>query len=421
MNLTTNIPDDFIKFLLVTVFSLLIGLEQRRHHFNEKSETVFGMDRTYTFIGIFGFVLYVISPLKMWLFGLGAILVSVFLGIYYLKKIEEQKMFGITSMISVLITYSLAPLIYTKPVWMTVLIVSTVLFLTELKEQFKTLSGKFDNNEFVILAKFLAMSGIILPLLPHNVISDIIPISPFKFWLVVVVVSGVSYLSYLLKKFVFPKNGIILTGLLGGLYSSTATTVVLARKSKEPDSALNQVTAAVILATAMMFVRIYILIIIFNQTLAKMMIIPFSILTLFTFVVAWVMYKWGKTGENTELSEHKHKNPLEFKTALLFAFLFVLFALLTKYVLKAYGTQGLNILSLIVGVTDIDPFLMSLFTGKYQIALQSISSATLIAISSNNLMKLGYAVFLGSKAIRKPLIAGFFAIIAVTVIVIIFL
>ncbi len=305
--------------------------------------------------------------------------------------------------------------------WLTILVVTTVLFLTELKEQFKTLSGKFDNDEFTILAKFLAMSGIILPLLPHKIISEAIPISPFKFWLVVVVVSGVSYLSYLLKKFIFPKTGMILTGLLGGLYSSTATTVVLARKSKEPDAALNQVSASVILATAMMFIRIYILIIIFNQTLAKLMIIPFSVLTVFTFMVAWMLFKWGKKGENTELTDTKHKNPLEFKTALLFAVLFVVFAALTKYVLKTYGTQGLDVLSLIVGVTDIDPFLMSLFTGKYQIAIQVISSATLIAISSNNLMKLGYAIALGNKAIRKPLIAGFFAIIAATVVVIVLL
>ncbi len=421
MSYFANIPDDFIKFILVTVFSLLIGLEQRRHHFKEKSETVFGMDRTYTFIGIFGFILYVMAPGKIWLFGLGAVLITVFLAIFYVKKIETQKMYGITSIITVLITYSLAPLLYTKPVWLTILVVTTVLFLTELKEQFKTLSGKFDNDEFTILAKFLAMSGIILPLLPHKIISDIIPISPFKFWLVVVVVSGVSYLSYLLKKFIFPKTGMILTGLLGGLYSSTATTVVLARKSKEPDAALNQVSASVILATAMMFIRIYILIVIFNQTLAKLMIIPFSVLTAFTFLVAWALFKWGKKGENTELKDTKHKNPLEFKTALLFAVLFVVFAALTKFVLKTYGTQGLDVLSLVVGVTDIDPFLMSLFTGKYQIAMQAIASATLIAISSNNLMKLGYAIALGSKAIRKPLIAGFFAIIAATVVVIVLL
>ncbi|NOY37667.1 MAG: MgtC/SapB family protein [Chlorobi bacterium] len=418
MSIIENIPDDFIKFLLVTVFSLLIGLEQRRHHYNEKQDSLFGMDRTYTFIGILGFILYTIAPEKIWLFGIGAIIISVFLGIYYLKKIENQNKYGITSMISVLITYSLAPLLYSGPVWLTILVVTTVLFLTELKEQLRILSGKFDNDEFIILAIFLAMSGIILPLLPHTIISDVIPISPFKFWLVVVVVSGVSYLSYLLKKFIFPENGMIITGLLGGLYSSTATTVVLARKSKEPDVAINSISASILLATGMMFVRIFILIAIFNQALAKRMAVPFAILATLTFIVSWLLTKWNDKGQRTEVNEHRHKNPLEFKTALLFALLFVLFAVLTKYVLKEFGTKGLNVFSFIVGVTDIDPFLMSLFTGKYHIVLDAIANATLIAITSNNLIKMGYALSLGSKSIRKPLILGFSVIITATVITI---
>jgi len=418
MELIKNIPNDFIIFLLVSVFSLLIGLEQRRHHAAEPKDSLFGMDRTYTLIGILGFILYIIAPEKIWFFATGGLVISIFLGIFYWKKIENQNKYGITSMVTVLITYSLAPLLYTKPVWVTILIVTTVLVLIEMKDQLRALSGKFDNNDFIILAKFLAISGIILPLLPHKIMTDVIPISPFKFWLVVVVVSALSYLSYLLKKFIFPKNGMLITGFLGGMYSSTATTLVLARKSKQPDMALNQVSASVILATGMMFIRIYILILIFNQSLARLLILPFAILTVITFAVSWLLFKFGKTGKNTELTGHKHKNPLEFKTALLFAVLFVLFAIVTKYVLETFGAQGLDVLSLVVGVTDIDPFLMSLFTGKYQIELQEIARATLIAVSSNNLMKLGYALVLGNKSIRKPLITGFSIIIAASVVAI---
>jgi len=418
MNLVKDIPNDFIIFLLVAVFSLLIGLEQRRHHYYEPKDSLFGMDRTYTLIGILGFVLYVIAPEKIWFFATGGLAISLFLGIFYWKKIENQNKFGITSMVTVLITYSLAPLLYTKPVWVTLLVVTSVLVLIEMKDQFKALSGKFDNNDFIILAKFLAISGIILPLLPHKVITDVIPISPFKLWLVVVVVSGVSYLSYLLRKFIFPKNGMLITGFLGGLYSSTATTLVLARKSKLPDTALNRVSASIILATGMMFIRIYFLILIFNQALAKLLILPFAILTVITFIVSWLILKFEKSGKNTEIKISKHKNPLEFKTSLLFAGLFILFAVITKYVLQAYGSQGLDLLSLVVWVTDIDPFLMSLFTGKYHIELQEIAQATLIAISSNNLMKLGYALVLGNKSIRTYLTIGFLLIIAATVVVI---
>jgi uncharacterized membrane protein (DUF4010 family) len=116
------------------------------------------------------------------------------------------------------------------------------------------------------------------------------------------------------------------------------------------------------------------------------------------------------------VSKPKTKNPLEFNTALLFAFLFVLFSVITKYVLKSYGTQGLDVLALVVGVTDIDPFLVALFTGEYQVVLPSIATATLIAISSNNLMKMGYAVFLGDKSLKTPLILSFSIIIAASIV-----
>ncbi len=410
-----DIPVDLINFLMVVAFSLLIGLEQRRHHFEEPKDSLFGMDRTFTMLGILGFVLYRMSPEKLIPFSIGAVVVSVFLAIYYFKRIENQNRYGLTSIIIALITYSLTPLIYNTPIWLTILVVTSVLVLTQLKKQLKILSGKFDDNEFITLAKFLVISGIILPLLPNKEITEFIPVSPFKFWLAVVVISGISYLSYLLKKFVFPKSGMLITGILGGMYSSTATSIVLARKSKVTNIAVNRMTASIILATGMMFIRIFIIVLVFNSALAKHLVVPFTVLTFITFLTAGVIYKVCKKGISTSIENPKIKNPLEFNTAMLFAFLFVLFSVITKYVLKSYGTQGLDFLALVVGVTDIDPFLVSLFSGEYQVTLPAIANATLIAISSNNLVKLGYVVSLGSKEIRLSAIVGFGVIIVASV------
>lgn len=420
MEILKEIPRDFINFLLVTVFSLLIGLEQRRHHFKEKPESLYGTDRTYTLIGILGFILYIISPGNLWVFMAGGVSIMIILGIFYWKRIEERKQYGITSIVIVLITYSLAPLLYSKPIWLTVMLVTLVLILTELKPQFRALSEMFDNDEFITLAKFLIIAGIILPLLPQKEISDIIPITPFKIWLAVVVISGISYLSYLIQKFLFPQKGLIITGVLGGLYSSTATTVVLARKSKTPDAAVNQISAAILMATGMMFIRVFVITVIFNLQLARQLLVPFSILTVLTFVVTLLVYKFSGKGQEVKLEKEKHKNPLEFKTAMLFAGLFVFFAIVTKYVLQYYGVHGLDILSVVVGVTDIDPFLLSLFTGKFPIDLATIANATLIAVTSNNVIKSIYAVSLGSSKIRRPVIIGFLVIVVSTIILILF-
>ena len=411
-NIINNLSPDFIKFILVTVFSLLIGLEQRRQFDEKKEVKTFGTDRTFTFTGILGFILYVISPDRLIPFFLGGIAIVIFLAIFYIKKIERQHSYGITTILVVLIVYSLGPLIYLKPLWFNILVITTILILVELKPKFKLLTTKFDNDEFIILAKFLLMAGIVLPLLSDKVISQEIPISPYKVWLAVVVVSGISYLSYLIQKFFFPSKGIIITGILGGMYSSTATTVVLARKSKGDNVSINIFSSAIIMATGVMFLRVLLLAYVFNHSVANKLAIPLLSLSLLTFIVSWFIFKFGKKGAKGKIENSKARNPLEFKTAILFAVLFVVFSLLTRYVMNNYGTKGLNLLSLVVGVTDIDPFLLSLFTGKYQITMDALAQATLIAVTSNNIIKLGYGLFLGDKKIYKLLIAGFAIIIA---------
>ncbi len=405
------IPDDFTKFVLVTLFALLIGLEQRRHHWEHEPETLYGTDRTFTFIGILGFVLYVISTDTLLPFLLGGMALIILLGIFYWKKIDALNKYGFTSIIIVFITYGLAPLIYREPLWLVFMVVATILILTEMKPQFKSLTEKMDEGEFIVLSKFLIISGIVLPLLPHKIISQTIPVSPFKIWMAVVVISGISYLSYLTQRYFFPKKGIIFTGLLGGLYSSTATTIVLARKSKTSTASQHLIGASIIFATAMMFIRIYVISFVFNKKLAGILFVPFFVSTLLSFLLGWMILRFGRKDETTDLKEMENKNPLEFKTALLFAGLFVLFALLTKYVLKYYGTGGLNVLSLVVGVTDIDPFLLSLFTGKFAITLQAVGQATIIAVTSNNIMKLIYALSLGNVYLRKSMLLSFAAII----------
>jgi len=409
-----DIPTDLTNFILVTLFALLIGLEQRRHHWDEKPETLYGTDRTFTFIGILGFVLYVLSPNQLIPFLSGGLALVVLLAIFYWKRIDYQNKYGFTSIIVVLITYSLAPLVYKEPLWLSFLIVTTVLIFTELKPQFKSFTAKMDEGEFIVLAKFLIISGIVLPLLPHHIISPSLPISSFKIWLAVVVISGISYLSYLLQRFLFPKKGILITGILGGLYSSTATTIVLARKSKTIQGGTHLVVASIVFATAMMFIRIYVLAFIFNEKLASVLLLPFAVLTLLSFAMGWLVMRYGEKGTTAELEQANNKNPLEFKTALVFAALFVIFAMITKFVLHTYGTHGLNVLSLVVGVTDIDPFLLSLFTGKFVISLHAMGQASLIAVTSNNLIKLLYALGLGSVSLRKLLILCFAAIIGIS-------
>ena len=415
MEIISQIPKQLINFLLVVLFSLLIGMEQRRLHIELESESLFGTDRTITLIGILGFILYTVMPNSLGLFYGGGVIVAALLGIYYYQKIKQKNKWGFTSIIIALITYCLTPLVDLEPLWLVMLVVVTILIVVELKESLFNFSKKFDTNEFSLLAKFIIIAGIVLPLLPHEPLSTSINISPYQIWLSIVAVSGISYFSYLLRKFAFPDSGIILSAILGGLYSSTATTIILSRKSKQENN--NDIVPGIFGATGMMYIRILILAWIFNQQIALILLPYFLVFALLSGIIAFVFrlrYKKSKF-ENDPVNHTQ--NPLEFKTALIFGLLFGFFAILTNFVVTNYGNMGVNILSFIVGVTDIDPYILSLFQhANGTINVSTIVSATIIATTSNNLVKMIYALIIGSKLIKRNIIIGFSILILVSII-----
>ncbi len=409
MTIPSLIPEEFVRFLLVLVFSLIIGLEQRRHHIDANDALLFGTDRTFTFIGLFGYVLFITDPKTYLPFLTGLIIIGLLLAIQYFQKIRQYNYYGLTSSILALLTYCLPVLVITQPVWLLLSFVVVILVLTELKGDLISFSRKASGEEFVTLAKFIAFAGVILPLLPEKPISYHIPISPYNLWLAVVVVSGISYISYLLKKFVFPDSGIMLTGILGGLYSSTTTTVIIARREKGGTSG-NQAVSAIMIANGMMYLRILILAFLFNPAIASALAIPFLIL--FGLCVLLSKFSASKVKPdinplNEDLTVDNQVNPLEFKTALLFGVLFVFFAMITEYVMKTYGNTGVTSLAYIVGVTDIDPFLLNLLQHPVGITESTIALAIVNATNSNNILKMIYAIMMSSKAINKKLIINF--------------
>ena len=415
MDIISHIPKDLQNFLLVVIFSLLIGLEQRKHHIETEFESLFGTDRTITLIGIMGFILYVLMPQNLSLFFAGGLVLTLLLGIYYYNKIKIKNQWGFTSIIIALITYCLAPLVYLQSAWLVMLIVVAILIFVELKETLFNFSKKFNRDEFIILAKFLIIAAIILPLLPHNPLSKEFNISPYQIWLAIVAVSSISYFSYLLKKFVFPNSGIILSAILGGLYSSTATTIILAKKSKEENNEL-KISAGIIAATATMYIRILILAFIFNAEIA-FILLPYFLVFVITSaaIILFLLFKKNMNNDSV-LNVENAQNPLEFKTALIFGLLFSFFAVLTQFVITRYGDIGVNILSFIVGVTDIDPYILNLFQKvEGNLTASIIFKATIIATASNNLIKMIYAVILGSPTIKKHVIIGFSTLIIVSI------
>ncbi len=391
-----NLNADLANFMLTAVLSFLTGLELKAYKikFHENSsESFFGTARTYTFTGILGFVLYKIDPVNVVVYAIGFISITALYLLFFRQLLDKGK-HSIVLYLVLMLVYSLGPLSILYSLWVPSLLFVSILFVLNAKSRLLDFASGINTYEFETLGKMILLSAVILPLLPDDSKIPYVGISFYKIWLTVVVISGISYAGYLVQKYLFPSRGLFLTGLIGGTYSSTASTVVLAKKARmAPGNPM--ITAAIISATGMMYIRLLVIAFVFNPQIAKIVLAPFLFFILLSALATFYYYRAGTKISNEPVTEDS--NPLELGTAFVFAGLFVLMMMVTHVVVLNYGAGGLKLLSLIVGFTDIDPFILSLLTGHYVIGSQQVAAAIIIAAGSNNVLKALYALWFGSR------------------------
>jgi len=400
MNFLNFIPQDLIYLTIITAFSFLTGLELKTYRLSKNiQKTHIGSARTYTFIGIAGFVFYKIS---LYFYIAGFVSVTILYAIHYYFKNKKERT-SIISFLLMAIVYSFGALIQIyHQIWIIAFVFVLIVFILNYKSHMGSILNEISEKEVETLGKFLLLSAVILPVLPDTPIKYI-NISPFKIWFVVVIISTISYGSYLAQKFIFKNKGYLLTGIFGGLYSSTAATVVLAKKALNLNAKgdiLSIINSSIIIATSMMYLRLLVIALIFNYQIAKAISLPMILFAICGIIISSVLYKKQNTGE----APIDDRNPLELGTAFIFAFLFVLMMVITHYVTAHFGNIGLKILSFIIGFTDIDPFVLSLLTGKFQITLNAVSAAIVIAAGSNNILKALYAFIFSKKTAKTSAI-----------------
>ncbi len=409
----------WFHFVLVAIFGFLTGLEfrgyvlQKLKQRSDGQTLKFGSSRTFTFIAILGFVLFTLDPhFRLYLAGLLAL--TLFFTVFYYHKLQQGQSGLLQPLIS-LIVYAYGPAAALQPPWFLVLLFVAVVFTLSARPLSQYLSEALEPGEITTLAKFLLVSGVILPLLPNHPISAWIPASPFKIWMAVVVISAISYAGYILKKYLLRQQGYLVAGLLGGLYSSTAATVVLARKSRYLGRADPSIDAGILAASGMMYLRLLVLVAIMNPGLLGDTTFPmlsFSALA----ISAALFLDRRHEAEGRTTAELGRSNPLELGIALLFAVLFVVMMVITQQVIARFGDAGLNILSFGIGFTDIDPFVLSILSGHYAVATtHQLAVAMLIAAGSNNLLKALYAVSIGGVKNSGKVSVFLFALGVITI------
>ncbi|MHB9117346.1 MAG: MgtC/SapB family protein [Burkholderiales bacterium] len=389
------LPRDGTHLLFVLFLSFLIGLEREERKASE-THYAFGGVRTFPLIGLIGYSMAVLSGDELMPQVLGFAVVAGFLLISYWHKIATSTYSGVTSEMSGLATYLVGALVHHEMLWIaTALTVASVLLL-ELKAGLESLAKRIEPTDILTFTKFLLLSSVILPLLPDTPFSQF-QINPFKTWLVVVAVSAVSYGSYVLQRLTKGRGGVILAAILGGAYSSTVTTVALAKRSVSEEQP-HLFAGGVLIASGMMYLRLAILLALFNQDLMNRLALPFIALSGLAIVAGWLWSRRGDASAQKAKSEFEPKNPLEISTALLFALLFVAMLVATHLAIEYLGKSGVYTLATIMGVTDVDPFIMSITQAVPTLTpLQVASSGILIAASSNNVVKGVYAYALSSR------------------------
>jgi uncharacterized membrane protein (DUF4010 family) len=389
-DLIATIPPVLIQFGMTVAFAFVVGLEFRRYHQINQYQLHFGSTRTFVLIAIQGFMLFSLDSGKL-LFASGFLLLGASLLIYY-WHLASKGILSIFSPLLALLIYLIGPIAITFPNWFLVLFIVVLVLMLSEKPEIHRFSDKLANDEVATLAKFLIISGVILPLLPDQPIAPALPVTYYKVWLAVIIVSGFSYFSYLVHNYFYKSRGLMITAVLAGLYSSTVATIIIGRRARGLATAESYVSAALITATTMMYLRLLAIIFLFDSEVGSGLLLPFaSIIVLSVIAIAALVHYKKERPPGTDAVDVSH--PLELSTAVLFAVLFMVFTFVTQYVISHFGHTGLNFLAIVAGLTDIDPFILSLLSGKFPVSELAIVAAIVLASGSNNLLKAAYAVF----------------------------
>ena len=388
-----------LRFVVAVALGFLVGLERESAKVGHHGHIVGGV-RTFPIISMYGFAC-------AWLYQAGATIVlpvgllsiGLLTVVSYYAKMNEG-FFGATSEISALLTFAVGALALLADVWvaMSLGIINTIL-LSE-KAELETYVERLSRVEFLAVLKFLVVTVIILPVLPNREMTAY-KLNPTRIWETVILVSSVGFVGYILARRFGSKVGLGLSGILGGIVSSTAAVIALGRIARQDERQTPGALRASLLAGSVMYIRILILISVISSSMAAALWWKAVLLAAAGIVLAMISRKSAPEPEKATMPPLQ--NPFDLKPALLFGGLFILLSILSTIVMRQLGDAGVLALSALVGVTDIDPFILSLAhnpAGGLHLAV----SAVVLAMMSNTVMKGIYFAVLAKQSRRSTLV-----------------
>lgn len=415
----------FYRLAAAIGIGLIIGM-QREHTFDQTDRHPAGV-RTFTLVGLGGAMTALLSDLMQGAapFVTGFIVIGLLLmashiafGISHRENgIQESPgTAGITTSVALVIVYLLGALCWYNRLLESCVIMVVMLWILTAKEQLHNFARKLSREDILATVKFAVISALILPFLPNQAYgpAGLQVLNPHTIWLFVVFISGIGFVGYVLIKLVGPGKGIWLTGLLGGIASSTALTLNLAGRSRENEEYAPDFTLGIVLSWSVMYVRLYLICVVLSGSLA----VPLALPLLLPVVpgLGYALFLKLRASRNHQAKTAEFSNPFKLLPAIKFGVVFTAVMFIANAARVYLGAGALLACSFLGGAAEMDAVAFSVIDMHLKAGLdvRNLVLAFLFASLANTLTKGGLVFFLGAKSMRKPIVPAVAMICAVT-------
>ena len=409
-----TLADPFLDLAIALGLGLLVGLQRESRHIRAA-----GL-RTFALVTLSGTLAALLSRYTGgWVVAVGLLAIAGLAAISHYATTKNDGDSGMTTEVALLAMYLIGAGIVLGDRRLAVVLGGTVAVLLQAKAPFRKLMDRLGEDDVRAIIKFALLALVILPVLPDEAFGPWAVFNLFEIWLLVVLIVGINLAGYIAWKFVGAKSGAILGGVLGGVISSTATTVSYARRGKDNRDAAPLATLVIMIATAVVAIRVLVEVAVVAPRLVAHVMIPIGIV-LAAAVVLSLAYWWRGARKPADLPEQE--NPTMLRAALLFAAVYAIVLLAVAWVRHQIGDSGLYYVAIVAGMTDVDAITLS--TAKMaslgQIDAGQAWRVILVAFTSNLAFKAGIVAALGSRALLLR-VAVLFAILGAVAIGVVFL
>jgi uncharacterized membrane protein (DUF4010 family) len=415
----------FGRFAAALAVGMLVGTQREFQHRSEGGgQSIYAGVRTFSLASLAGATGAYLAMRYDADLVLAAVVIAVgllALGAY--RAAASRGDAGLTTEIALLATTLVGALCLTGPLALAAAVGVAMTILLALKPATRRLVGALDEEDVEAALKFAAVSVLILPVLPDTPIgpAPFDALSPFKAWLMVVFISGLSFIGYVLVQVAGAQRGIGLIGVLGGMASSTAVTLSFTERSKKEEALSAALAAGVVAAWTVMFGRVLVEMGAVNPLLLRVAWPAIAAGGVAGAACSAFLY-WRSAHRSEEPHERKLANPFELKSALAFGAVYAGVLVLSRAAQMYLGTAGVYASAVASGVADVDAVTLSMaeLSARGSLDVGTAGHAVVLAVASNTIVKGGMVLALGSRAMARS-VAPVLAIVLVVMLAVSFL